>query len=230
MRPECSVLADHEEPAVREETKICLIRHGETAWNAELRIQGQRDLPLDETGLAQAEALARRLAGRRFSAIYSSDLSRARWTAQPLAERQGLPVRIEAELRERNFGCCEGRTREEIQAGDAVVAEMLAARRPDYVLPGGESLRQHLDRVVACLSRLAQRHAGQTIAVVSHGGVLDLIYRRVHGVPIERPRDFPLPNASINWLIVGGKNWRLESWGDVAHLNSIPQAPFVTRI
>ncbi|MDR2451595.1 MAG: histidine phosphatase family protein [Candidatus Accumulibacter sp.] len=218
------------EPVAREETKICLIRHGETAWNAELRIQGQRDLPLNETGLAQAEALAARLASRCFAAIYSSDLSRARRTAQPLAKRQGLPVRLEAELRERNFGCCEGRTREEIQASDAAVAEMLAARRPDCVLPGGESLRQHLDRVIACLSRLARRHVGQVIAVVSHGGVLDLVYRRVHGVPIEQPRDFPLPNASINWLAVCGEDWRLESWGDVAHLSGIAQTPFVTRI
>jgi probable phosphoglycerate mutase len=219
-----------EEPSAGEEARICLIRHGETAWNAELRIQGQRDLPLDAAGLAQAEALARRLADERFAAIYASDLLRALQTAQPLARRLGLAVQPEAELRERHFGCCEGKTREEIQAGDAVVAEMLAARRPDYVLPGGESLRRHLDRVVACLSRLAQRHAGQRIAVVSHGGTLDLVYRRVHGVPIERPRDFPLPNASINWLIARAENWRLASWADVAHLEGIAQTPFVTRI
>ncbi|MDR2787903.1 MAG: histidine phosphatase family protein [Candidatus Accumulibacter sp.] len=213
-----------------ESLRICLIRHGQTAWNAESRIQGQRDLPLDETGLAQAEALARRLADRHFAAIYSSDLLRARQTARPLARPHGLPVRLDAELRERNFGCCEGKTREEIRAGDAVVAEMLTARRPEYVLPGGESLRQHLDRITACLSRLTRRHAGQSIAVVSHGGVLDLIHRRAHGMSIEQPRDFPLPNASINWLIVRGEDWRFESWGDVAHLDGIAQAPFVTRI
>jgi probable phosphoglycerate mutase len=215
---------------VREETRICLIRHGETAWNAELRIQGQRDLPLNETGKMQAEALAERLAGERFAAIYASDLARARQTAQPLADLHRLPVRLEAALRERNFGDCEGKTREEIQAGDAVVAEMLAARRPDDVLPGGESLCQHLERLGVCLSRLARCHVGQSIAVVSHGGALDLVYRRVQGVPIERPRDFPLPNASINWLIVRGEHWQLESWGDIAHLDGIAQTPFVTRI
>ena len=217
-----------------QETKICLIRHGETAWNAELRIQGQRDLPLNATGLEQATALAGRLAGQtetwRFAAIYSSDLTRAQQTAEPLAAALGLPARIETALRERNFGCCEGRTREEIQADAAAVAKQLAARHPDYVIPGGESLRQHLERVSACLSRLALQHAGQSIAVVTHGGALDLIYRRVHGVPMERPRDFPLPNASINVLIVRGEDWRLETWGDVAHLDGIGQAPFVTRI
>jgi probable phosphoglycerate mutase len=215
---------------MQEETTIYLIRHGETAWNAELRIQGHRDLPLNGTGLAQAEALAKRLAGEHFAAIYSSDLLRAQQTAQAFAGAHGLPVRLEAALRERNFGCCEGKTREEILAGDAAVAEALAARRPDYVLPGGESLEQHLARVSACLSQLAQRHAGQTLAVVTHGGVLDLVYRRVHGVPMERPRDFPLPNASINCLLVLGDRWRIESWGDIAHLAGIAQAPFVTRI
>jgi probable phosphoglycerate mutase len=215
---------------VQKETRICLIRHGETAWNAELRIQGHRDLPLNETGLAQAAALAKRLTGQHFDAIYSSDLLRAQQTARQFAAAQGLPLRLEPELRERNFGCCEGKTHEEIQADDAVVAQMLTARQPDYVLPGGESLRQHLDRITACLSRLARQHAGQTLAVVSHGGVLDLIYRRVHDVPMENPRDFPLPNASINCLIVQGDNWRIESWGDTAHLEGIAQAPFVTRI
>jgi probable phosphoglycerate mutase len=212
------------------EVKICLIRHGETAWNAELRIQGQRDLPLNATGHSQAEALARRLAGERFDAIYSSDLERARQTAQPLASAIGLSPKLEPALRERNFGCCEGKTREEIQAGDPAVAKALAARHPEYIIPGGESLRQHLDRVIACLSSLARRHAGQRIAAVTHGGSLDLVYRRVHGVPMERPRDFPMPNASINWLVIRGEDWRLETWGDTAHLGDISQAPFVTRI
>ncbi|MDR2113311.1 MAG: histidine phosphatase family protein [Candidatus Accumulibacter sp.] len=215
---------------MQEEARICLIRHGETAWNAELRIQGQRDLPLNEVGLAQAEALARRLADQHFDAIHGSDLLRARQTAQPLASAHGLPVQLETALRERNFGCCEGMTRAEIQAADPVVAESLAARRPDYVIPGGESLRQHLDRAGACLSRLASQYAGRTIAVVTHGGVLDLLYRQARGVPLESPRDFPLPNASINWLIVQGENLRFESWGDTAHLTGIAQAPFVTRI
>jgi probable phosphoglycerate mutase len=220
----------YKEPAVREKTEICLIRHGETAWNAELRIQGHCDLPLNETGLLQAEALARRLAERHFDAIYSSDLARARQTAEPLARAHRLSVRIDAALRERNFGCWEGKTREEMLAADAAMAEALAARRPDDVPPGGESLRQHLARILSCLSRLASLHAGQTLAVVTHGGTLDLAYRHAQGIPIERPRDFPLSNASINWLEICGDGWRFASWGDAAHLDGIAQAPFVTRI
>ena len=210
--------------------RVCVIRHGETDWNAERRIQGHRDLPLNATGLAQATALARSLADLRVDAIFSSDLLRARQTAQPLADALGLPLQLEPDLRERNFGCCEGKTIDEVMAGDAVVARGLSARRPDFVLPGGESLLLHWVRVEACFEGLAARHAGQTIVVVSHGGVLDLVYRRARCVPIERPRDFPLPNASVNWLSIDSECWELESWGETAHLDGIPQIAFVTRI
>ncbi len=207
-----------------------MIRHGETDWNAERRIQGHRDLPLNATGLAQAAALARGLAGLRADAIFSSDLLRARQTAQPLADALGLPLQLEPDLRERNFGCCEGKTIDEIMVGEAAIARGLSARCPEFVLPGGESLLQHRVRIEACLERLAARHAGQVIAVVSHGGVLDLVYRRARGVPIEQPRDFPLPNASVNWLTVASGCWQLESWGETGHLEGIPQVAFVTRI
>lgn len=213
-----------------EAVRVCLIRHGETDWNAERRIQGHRDLPLNAIGLAQAEALARGLVDFPVEAIYSSDLLRARQTAQPLADTLELALQTDPLLRERNFGCCEGKTIDEVMAGDALIARGLSARQPDFVLPAGESLLQHLARVEACFTRLAGRHAGQRIAVVSHGGVLDLVYRRACGIPIERPRDFPLPNASINWLTIRGACWQLDSWGETAHLEGIPQVAFVTRI
>ena len=215
---------------VDEISRICLVRHGETAWNAELRIQGHRDLPLNAAGLVQAQALADRLAGEPFASVYCSDLLRAQQTARPLADALELPLRVGPDLRERNFGCCEGKTQAEVAAGDAALAQALRSRHPDYVPPGGESLRQLSERITACLSRLAGEHAGRTIAVVTHGGVLDAVYRRVHGVPVERPRDFPLPNAALNWLTVQGDCWRLESWADIAHLGALPQAAFVARI
>ena len=126
-------------------TRLCLVRHGETEWNLGQRIQGHRDMPLNATGLNQAQALAVGLTEQRFSAIYCSDLQRARQTAEPLAKALGMTVNIEPELRERNFGCCEGQTFEEIMAGDAEVAHGLTSRQPDYVLPGGESLQRCLD-------------------------------------------------------------------------------------
>ncbi len=162
--------------------------------------------------------------------MYSSDLLRARQTAQPLADALGLELHLEPSLRERNFGSCEGKTIDEVMAGDALIAQGLSARRPDFVLPGGESLLQHRARIEACFARLAACHAGQVIVVVSHGGVLDLVFRRACGVAIEKPRDFPLPNASVNWLTIDSGCWQLESWGETAHLEGIPQAAFVTRI
>ena len=212
-------------------TRICLVRHGETEWNLGQRIQGHRDMPLNATGQSQAQALATGLVGQRFAAIYCSDLQRARQTAEPLAKSLGMAVNIEPELRERNFGCCEGQTFEEIMAGDATVAEGLASRQPDYVLPGGESLQQHLARVERCLSRLAQAHAGECVAVITHGGVLDLVYRRARGIPLGRPRDFPLPNASINWMTVDRDYWLIDEWGRTGHLGEdfVP-LPFVVRV
>lgn len=211
-------------------TRLCLIRHGETDWNAQLRIQGHRDLPLNANGRAQAQALASALTGQHFDAILSSDLLRARETAAPLSQALGLAVQLEPDLRERNFGCCEGMTIDEISIKWPVFAAAMASRSPDFVLPDGESLQQHLDRMVSCIARLAQRSAGQCVAVVSHGGSLEMIYRRANGVPLERPRDFPLPNASINWLTISDAGWKFDSWGETAHLGDIPIAPVVTRI
>ena len=211
-------------------TRLCLIRHGETDWNAQLRIQGHRDMPLNANGLAQAEAVGRALSGQHFDAIVSSDLLRARQTAQPLLASRALVLQLEPGLRERNFGCCEGMTISEIEAESPQIAAAMAARHPDYVLPEGESLQQLFDRVMLSVAALAQRCAGQCVAVVAHGGVLEMIYRRVHGLALQPPRSFALPNASINWLVILGDDWRLESRGDTAHLGDTAQAPFVTRI
>ena len=173
---------------------------------------------------------ARAPGGRHFDAIFSSDLQRARETAQPLAQALGLSVQFEPGLRERNFGCCEGMTIDEIRAKWPQLAITLAARQPDFVLPDGESLQQHQARVENCIAALSRRCAGQCVAVVAHGGSLEMIYRRVKDIPLERPREFPLPNASINWLTVCDADWQFESWGETAHLGELPLAAVVTRI
>ena len=211
-------------------TRLCLIRHGETDWNAQLRIQGSRDMPLNDNGLVQAEALGRALSGQHFDAVFSSDLQRARQTAQPLVAARSLPLQLDSRLRERNFGCCEGMTIDEIEAQSPQLAAALAARNPDFAPPEGESLQQFSGRVEACIAALAQRCAGQCIAVVAHGGVLEMVYRRVNGIALQPPRNFPLPNASINWLTVSGDAWAFESWAETAHLGGLPIVPVVTRI
>lgn len=204
---------------MRQTTRICFVRHGETDWNIEQRMQGHRDLPLNATGLAQAAAVGRYFVGRQANALYSSDLLRARQTAQPIAQALNLPLTPQEALRERHFGRCEGLTVDEVAARYADDARAIATRDPDYCAPqGGESRRQHAARVLGCVARLLDNHRGQTIVVVTHGGVLDVIYRRAQGLPADSPRDYAIPNAGINWLAIAGEQWLIECWGETAHL------------
>ena len=207
--------------AINQMTRICFVRHGETDWNAELRMQGQIDIALNARGQAQAAAVGGAFARGCADALYSSDLLRARQTAQPVAQALGLSAVFLPELRERHFGRCEGLTFAEIEARHPEDARAIVDRDPDYVSPGGESRRQHVVRVLACVAGLVGRHAGQTIVVVTHGGVLDVVYRRVHGLPPEAPRDYPIPNAGINWVSIEGDAWALEAWGETAHLAQV---------
>ena len=204
---------------MRQVTRICFVRHGETDWNIEQRMQGHRDLALNATGLAQAAAAGRYFVGRQADAIYSSDLLRARQTAQPIAQALNLPLTLHEALRERHFGRCEGLTLAEVASRFADDMRAIENRDPDYCAPqGGESRRQHAARVLGCVARLLADHRGQTIVVVTHGGVLDVIYRRAQGLPADSPRDYAIPNAGINWLAIDGEQWLIERWGEVNHL------------
>jgi len=201
-------------------TELLLVRHGVTAWNRERRFQGQIDIPLDEEGLAQAACTGRRFAGWPLGAVYASDLARARQTAAPIAAASGHALRIDVRLRERDYGGFEGRTHEEIERDDAQAWRRWRAREPDFELPGGgESLRAFHARVEAVLRELALRHAGQSIAVVTHGGVLDCAFRLATGLPLEAPRRHDLLNASLNRIAWERGAFSLVDWADVAHLD-----------
>jgi probable phosphoglycerate mutase len=201
-----------------ESSRFCFVRHGETDWNVELRMQGQIDLALNARGEKQALAVGRYFAGRHAAAIYSSDLVRARQTAQPAADALLLPLILMTELRERHFGRCEGLTFDEIKTKYPDDAAAIISRDPDYVSPGGESRHQHKKRILECVARLATRHRAETVVLVTHGGVLDVIYRHVFGLPSSAPRDYPIPNAGINWVTIGADGWKIDEWGGVAHL------------
>ena len=199
-------------------TELILIRHGETDWNREHRFQGQIDVPLNASGLAQAERLAERLAAETLDALVCSDLLRARQTAAPAAQRLLLEPDPQPGLREQGFGVLEGLALPEILA--RYPAEWTAWRRhdPDYALPGGEAVREFHARVLAALRELAARHAGRTLAVVTHGGVLDMVYRTAHGLPLSGPRTCPIPNAGLNRLRVLGASIEVVSWAEDAHV------------
>jgi len=204
-----------------EATRICLVRHGETNWNVQQRIQGQIDIGLNDAGLAQAAAAARWLAGQPIAALYSSDLLRARQTAECIARSLELLPIWRPEFRERRYGLFEGLTYSESRAAYAADYLAFERREPEFVIPcGGESLLQLHERVTNGLRLLAVAHRGQTIAIVTHGGVLDIVNRLARDKPLNAPRDFLIPNAAINWVSVRGNAWCLETWGQTEHLTN----------
>ncbi len=201
-----------------EATRILAIRHGQTAWNASARIQGHTDIELDALGQWQARQLAQALGHEELQAVYSSDLARARDTAVPLATVHGLPVGIDAGLRERAFGDFEGLSFEQIESRWPEQAQAWRRRDPGFGPHGGEVLRDFRERVVAALTRLALAHRGQCIAVVTHGGVLDVLYREATRIALDAPRTWQVANAGINRLLHSGEGLVLVGWADVGHL------------
>ncbi len=202
-------------------TEIFLVRHGETAWNAEGRIQGHLNIPLNAVGLAQAAALGPRFKAEPVQAIYSSDLDRAHFTAQPIAAQDGQSIQLDARLRERHLGVLQGLTRDEAMERQRSAWLAFKSREPDTLLEGGESLRVFFHRVAAFLTDICERHRGQRVVLVTHGGVLDAAYRHAAGMPLNEPRRFPIFNASINILTFQSLKWRVGRWGEVEHLNGI---------
>ena len=204
-------------------TEIWLVRHGETPWNAERRVQGWEDIGLNETGVEQARALGRHIknltqAGQRLDAVYTSDLKRAHATAQTVADEVGLPLNIHKGVRERHFGVLQGLVYDEMDAHAPEAAAIWRARDPNAELPGGESLGFFYARVVEAINEIAARHVGQCVMVVSHGGAMDIIWRHANQVSLQAPRQAPLLNASLNRLNVSPQGWSVIRWGDVDHL------------
>ena len=201
-------------------TRILAIRHGETAWNVDTRIQGHLDIPLNETGLQQARWLAQALAERdAVQAIYASDLARAHVTAQTIAQAMGLTVSLHPGLRERAFGDFQGRTFAEIEAELPDHAHHWRKRTPDWAPPGtGESLIALRDRVLATVDELAARHLGEQIVLVAHGGVMDVLYRAATRLDLQAPRTWQLPNTAVNRLLWTPGGLSLVGWADTTHL------------
>lgn len=199
-------------------TTLLLIRHGETLWNTERRMQGQGDSPLTERGRWQARQLGLRMKDLPFSVLYSSDLPRAALTAAEIAAVTGHVIINDERLRERHFGVFEGLTQAEMRVREPEMYERFMSRDPQYAIPGGESPAQFFARCRMALEDLAQRHAGETIAVVTHGMVLDSAYRAATGLALDAPRPVPLVNASLNWFAFDEGGWSAGRWGDADHL------------
>ena len=202
-------------------TEFILVRHGETAWNADGRIQGHLPTALNARGMRQAEAVASRLAGEAFDALYSSDLKRAMQTAQAIGEAAGCDTIPDARFREWKLGVLEGLTDAEAEARHPDAYRAYCRLDPDYAIPEGESIRERYRRSTQGAAELAARHPEGRFVVVAHGGVLDDFYRRATGLPLESPRDFKLFNASLNTFQIRNGAWTLVRWGDIDHLREI---------
>ena len=206
-------------------TRIILIRHGETDWNVQGRIQGHLQIPLNRRGRAQAEALAVHLQGAGFDAVYSSDMLRALQTAQAVVRRSGHQIREDERLREWDLGVLAGLRRSQAEHDQPRAARIRRDYRVDEPIPDGESIRQRFERVIGAVSDIAARHRGGAALVVSHGGPLGDCYRRAMGKGIEERMKIDLFNASINRVQINGRDWKLESWAQIDHLASIGSLP-----
>lgn len=202
-------------------TRILAIRHGETAWNVDTRIQGQLDIGLNDTGLWQAERVGLALSEEDIHAVYSSDLGRAFQTAQAIAHAptRARPVSLTPTpaLRERHFGHLQGHTWAAIEADWPADAKLWRTRDPHWSPLGGESLLVLRERIARCVDALASQHLGEHIVLVAHGGVMDVLYRLATQQDIQAPRTWHLGNAAINRLLWTPQGLSLVGWGDVSH-------------
>ena len=208
-------------------TRIIALRHGETAWNVDARIQGHTDIGLSARGQWQAQRLALALADEPIDHIYTSDLLRAQATAQAIAQAIATaphteplerPLQTHSGLRERAFGQFEGATFEQIASQWPDAARRWRHRDPDFAPPEGETLRNFYHRIQNTLNALASQHLGQQIALVAHGGVLDVLYRLATQQSLSSPRTWALGNTAINRLLWTPESLTLVGWSDTRHL------------
>ena len=197
---------------------VLLVRHGETEWNATRRMQGQADVPLSPRGLEQARALAARLSGERPARIVSSDLVRAKATADAIGAATALPVEVDVRLREDHMGEWQGLTFAQASLRDPEAARRFAARDPDARPPGGQSRAELAARSLAALDDLAAAGSPSPLVLVTHGGVIMSIVYAALGLAASAPRRFLLPNAAITTLRSRGDLWFVRTLNDTAHL------------
>lgn len=224
--------------------RLLLIRHGETDWNRALRFQGQIDVPLNAMGLEQARRVGRRLAAlhRHGEAappdLHSSDLQRAVQTATPITwsshesadggepHRQAVPLNTLRALREQHFGIFEGNTASDNQTRHPDLWDQWRRFDANFALPGGgESTQAFHDRVIEALLDLCRDTECADLTVVTHGGVLDMVWRHARGETLHGPRRCDIPNAGLNRVRVQSGRFHIEAWGDVEHLAGMPPQP-----
>jgi probable phosphoglycerate mutase len=203
-------------------THFCLVRHGETDWNVERRLQGHTDIDLNDQGRQQAQQMAQALKAidLQFDYLYTSDLMRAANTANAIEHLFNVNAIADTQLRERHLGSLQGLTIEDAQRLKPELWQIHMQRNLEHDLVGGESIKQFASRIHGALEKIRRIHAGKTILLVSHGGALDMMYRLACNQPLEAEKAVSVPNASLNWISHDGTSWKVERWADTRHLEN----------
>lgn len=201
-----------------EHTRLLLARHGQTDWNETHRFQGQADTPLNETGLAQATALGKRLAGEPIEQIYSSDLQRALITAQAVAGAHDCPITAEPRLREMSFGAWEGLTYQQIESQHPEILQRWQDDMLTVTPPGGENLLEVAERVASAVAEILSAHPGQRVLLVAHGGPLQVLICQAFGLSPAQFWQFYLSPASLSEVRFYPAGPILNALNDTCHL------------
>ena len=204
-------------------TRFCLVRHGETNWNAERRFQGHTDVDLNQRGIAQAAQMTKAIKAidLQFDVLYTSDLQRAAKTANAIEKLFNTKAIVDSSLRERHLGVFQGVTTEEAPGFDPELWKSHISRDIHQELRGGESIAQLAERVQKALEKIRQQHIGKTILLVSHGGTLDMMYRIASNQALDAEKAVSVPNASLNWISHDGSAWKVDRWADTSHLDAL---------
>lgn len=204
-------------------TRFCLVRHGETDWNAERRLQGHTDIDLNARGFAQAEQMARAIKriNLAFDVLFTSDLQRAAKTAKAIEQLFSTSAITNAGLRERHLGALQGLTTDEAPQLEPDLWRSHLSRNVTEELRGGESIQQFADRINTALEKIRKQYLGKTVLLVSHGGVLDMMYRIASNQPLDAEKAVAVPNASLNWISHDGQSWKVDGWADTSHLENL---------
>jgi probable phosphoglycerate mutase len=204
-------------------TRFCLVRHGETDWNVDRRLQGHTDIDLNIHGQKQAAQMAQALKAIQldFDILYTSNLLRAAKTAKAIEAVFGVNAIINESLRERHLGALQGLTTNDAPHLEPELWGAHLQRDVEHELRGGESIRQFAERIHGALEKIRAKHVGKTILLVSHGGALDMMYRLASNQTLESEKAVNIPNASLNWISHDGLRWKVDQWADTSHLEGL---------
>jgi len=199
------------------ETEIILIRHGETEWNSQKRMQGHSNSDLSEVGMGQIQALGELMKNVSFDHIYSSDSLRTRQTAEAITQYSGHTLQFDQRIREKNLGVFEGLTSTEAKERHPEIYRLFKTAGANYVIDEGESTQQLLERALEFIEEIRLRHPKERVVMVTHGGVVRVLMKHALGLSIDAPTRFIIKNTGIFGLI-WNENWLVTQMGVVSHL------------